>query len=74
MDEKFGINFNSFKIPSSVLKKKDNKKEITKIDLSNKNKFYSYIKNYSFERLSIFLKKNQKIMIIFLIKVKMKMI
>ena len=74
LDEKFGINFNSFKVPSSILIRKDSKREITKIDLSNKNKIYSYIKNYSYESLNVFHKKNLEIMIIFLIKVKIKVI
>ena len=54
LNEYFGINFNSMKIETKLLLKKD-KKEFTKIDLSNRNKLYSMIKDYNIIRLKLFL-------------------
>ena len=60
LDEYFGINFNSIRISSKILSRKDTKKDMIKVDLSNRNKFYSNIKNYGFPRLSVFLQKRLK--------------
>ena len=54
LNEYFGINFNSMNIETKLLISKD-KKEVTTIDLSNRNKFYSMIKDYNFIRLNLFL-------------------
>ena len=54
LNEYFEINFNSMNIETKLLIRKD-KNEITKIDLSNRNKFYSMIKDYNFIRLNLFL-------------------
>ncbi len=54
LNEYFGINFNSMNIETKLLISKD-KKELTTIDLSNRNKFYSMIKDYNFIRLNLFL-------------------
>ena len=40
-------------IETKLLIRRD-KNEITKIDLSNRNKFYSMIKDYNFIRLNLF--------------------
>ncbi len=54
LNEYFEINFNSMNIETKLLISKD-KKELTTIDLSNRNKFYSMIKDYNFIRLNLFL-------------------
>jgi hypothetical protein len=54
LDEHFGIKFNQIKVESTFFVRKE-KKDFIKIDLSNKNKFYTMIKDYNFIRLNLFL-------------------
>ena len=54
IDEYFNINLNNIKVSPKLLEK-DSKKETIKIDLSNQNKLYSMIKDYSFNKIRIFL-------------------
>ncbi len=56
IDEYFNINLNSIKVSPKILEK-DSKKDTLKIDLSNQNKLYSMIKDYSFNKIRIFLPK-----------------
>ena len=56
IDEYFNINLNSIKVSPKLLEK-ESKKETIKIDLSNQNKLYSMIKDYSFNKIRIFLPK-----------------
>ena len=54
IDEFFNINLNSIKVSPKLLEK-DSKKEILKLDLSHGNKLYSLIKDYSFNKIRVFL-------------------
>ena len=63
VDEFFGINLNIIKVPSEILGKKlkENKnKEEKKLDLSKKDKFYTQIKDYNFNKIKIFFSKRLK--------------
>ena len=63
VDEFFGINLNIIKVPSEILGKKlkENKnKEEKKVDLSKKDKFYTQIKDYNFNKIKIFFSKRLK--------------
>ena len=53
LDEYFGINLNSIKVDPAILGKKGEKK--LKLDLSRKEKFYSNIKDYNFDKIKIYL-------------------
>ena len=59
IDEFFGINLNTVKIPVQILGKKQNEKsnkiEEMKLDLSRKEKFYTQIKDYNFNKIKLFL-------------------
>ena len=54
IDDYFNINLNSIKVSPTLLEK-ESKKDLLKVDLSSNNKFYSMIKNYSFNKIRIFL-------------------
>ena len=54
IDEFFNINLNSIKVSPKLLEK-DSKKDILKLDLSHGNKLYSLIKDYSFNKIRVFL-------------------
>ena len=54
LDEQFGINLNAIRVKPSILEK-DSKLETMKLDLSNRDKFYSYIKDFNFNKIRIFL-------------------
>ena len=54
IDDYFNINLNSIKVSPSLLDK-ESKKDLLKVDLSSNNKFYTMIKNYSFNKIRIFL-------------------
>ena len=54
IDEYFNINLNSIKVSPKLLEK-DSKKDTLKLDLSNQNKFYTMIKDYSFNKIRVFL-------------------
>ena len=56
IDDYFNIHLNSIKVSPTLLEK-ESKKELLKVDLSSNNKFYSMIKNYSFNKIRIFLPK-----------------
>ena len=63
VDEFFGINLNIIKVPVEILGKKlkENKnKEEKKLDLSKKDKFYTQIKDYNFNKIKIFFSKRLK--------------
>ena len=63
IDEYFGINLNTAKVPSNILGKKlgeKNKDEKTKLDLSKNEKFYTQIKDYNFNKIKIFLNNRLK--------------
>ena len=63
IDEYFGINLNTAKVPSHILGKKlgeKNKEEKTKLDLSKNEKFYTQIKDYNFNKIKIFLNNRLK--------------
>ena len=59
LDEFFGINLNTVKVPVQILGKKpidkNNKNEEIKLDLSKNEKFYTQIKDYNFNKIKIFL-------------------
>ena len=54
IDEYFNINLNSIKVAPKLLEK-DIKKDSLKVDLSLNNKFYTMIKDYSFNKIRVFL-------------------
>ena len=54
IDDYFNINLNSIKVSPTLLEK-ESKKDLLKVDLSSNNKFYTMIKNYSFNKIRIFL-------------------
>ena len=63
IDEFFGINLNTAKVPSYILGKKlgeKNKEEKTKLDLSKNEKFYTQIKDYNFNKIKLFLNNRLK--------------
>ena len=63
LDEFFGINLNTMKVPVSVLGKKpssDKKNEEVKLDLSRREKFYTQIKDYNFSKIKLFLNSKLK--------------
>ena len=63
IDEFFGINLNTAKVPSHILGKKlgeKNKEEKTKLDLSKNEKFYTQIKDYNFNKIKLFLNNRLK--------------
>ena len=59
LDEFFGINLNTVKVPVQILGKKpidkNNKNEEIKLDLSKNEKFYTQIKDYNFNKIKLFL-------------------
>jgi hypothetical protein len=59
LDEFFGINLNTVKVPMQILGKKpidkNNKNEEIKLDLSKNEKFYTQIKDYNFNKIKLFL-------------------
>ena len=57
LDEFFGINLNTMKVPSNILGKKisEKKKEDVKLDLTKNEKFYTQIKDYNFNKIKLFL-------------------
>ena len=60
LDEYFGINFNnSIKVPPKILEK-DSKDNFIKIDLRDSDKFYTEIKDFSFNKIKVFLPKRLK--------------
>ena len=54
IDDYFGINFNSIKVPPKILEKESNVENI-KLDLSKNEKFYSQIKDFNFNKIKSFL-------------------
>ena len=57
LDEYFGINLNSIKIPIELIGKKvseNKKKDEIKLDLSKKDKLYTQIKDYNFDKIKKF--------------------
>ena len=59
LDDFFGINFNSIKVPPKILEK-DLKQEFIKIDLSRNDKFYSTIKDFHFSKIVKYLPERLK--------------
>ena len=59
LDDFFGINFNSIKVPPKILEK-DLKQEFIKIDLNRNNKFYSTIKDFHFSKIVKYLPERLK--------------
>jgi hypothetical protein len=53
LDDYFGINFNSIKVDHSIIDK-ESKTDSIKLDLSRKEKFYTKIKDYNFNRVKTF--------------------
>ena len=54
LDDNFGIDFNIIKVPPKLLEK-DSKVDSIKLDLSTNDKFYTKIKDYSFNQIRIYL-------------------
>ena len=54
IDDYFGINFNTIKVPPKILEK-DLKQDFIKIDLSRSDKFYTTIKDFNFAKIVTFL-------------------
>ena len=54
LDDNFGIEFNMIKVPPKLLEK-ESKEESIKLNLSHTDKFYTKIKDYSFNQIRIYL-------------------
>ena len=59
IDEHFGINLNATRVKPSILEK-DSKAETIKLDLSQRDKFYTLIKDYNFNKIRVFLPERLK--------------
>ena len=59
LDDYFGINFNTIKVPPKVLEK-DMKVDLVKLDLSRNDKFYTTIKDFNFSKIVKFLPERLK--------------
>ena len=59
LDDYFGINFNTIKVPPKVLEK-DLNQDFVKLDLSRNDKFYTTIKDFNFSKIVKFLPERLK--------------
>ena len=59
IDDYFGINFNTIKVPPKILEK-DLKQEFVKLDLSRNDKFYTAIKDFHFSKIVQYLPERLK--------------
>ena len=55
IDEYIGIDFNSISVKNTLLEKESKVENMKKIDLSEKDKFYSSIKDFNFKKIKNFL-------------------
>ena len=55
LDEYIGIDFNSIMVKNIILEKESKVENMKKIDLSEKDKFYSSIKDFNFKKIKTFL-------------------
>ena len=60
LDDYFGINFNLIKVNPKILEKKELNNDFIRLDLSKNEKFYTKIKDYSFNEIKAFLPKRLK--------------